>query len=45
MVFAILVIVLGLAAVTLAWGRGIDAEAGRRIESIRPRRPRTRRAT
>jgi hypothetical protein len=37
MFIAVLVIVLALAAVTLAWGRRIDAEAGRRIESLRPR--------
>jgi hypothetical protein len=41
MLIAIAVIVLALAAVTIAWGRRIDAEVTGRIEALRPpvRRP------
>ena len=41
MVIAIAVIILALAAVTIAWGRRIDAEVTGRIEAHRPpvRRP------
>jgi hypothetical protein len=41
MLIAIAVIVLALAAVTIAWGRRIDAEVTGRIEAHRPsvRRP------
>lgn len=37
MLIAIVVIVLALAAVTLAWGRRIDREVAGRIEGSRPR--------
>ena len=41
MLIAIAVIILALAAVTIAWGRRIDAEVTGRIEAHRPpvRRP------
>jgi hypothetical protein len=41
MLIAIAVIILALAAVTIAWGRRIDAEVTGRIEARRPpvRRP------